>query len=94
MAYERQLIAAMNNNEAARAWRVARHCNEVGFLNFNAVLAACEKNAELDAENIKLCAAIARLSKELSFSRRCFRSVCCANAVIVVFVATILVGMK
>lgn len=77
MAFESELIAAMGNHELARAWLAARRWHEIWFLNFRAVVAACEKNDELDVEAERLAAMLIVAAKELGHLRACmFRAKC------------------
>lgn len=40
MAFEKEMIAAMNNPQALEAWRVAQVCDEMGYAAFSRYMSA------------------------------------------------------
>lgn len=46
MAFEKEMIASMNNQQAVDAWRMAQVCNDVGFDTFKSAIVAHTKLRE------------------------------------------------
>ena len=77
MAFERELIAAMWNVEAARAWRMAGICAETSDSHLQVVLVCFEQNEALDQENDNLVALLCVTANEVGRLRCCLARIQC-----------------